>query len=1368
MANIEKFLFKVDANTKQASDALNGVIRLMNTIDKLNGKGVDNFYTTNQKDMDKAMRSMSDLVEGYEDFNGVIEELIASQEKLAKTPMPKMPVTPRKPKDGASEEQRKEYETRKKNAEAAKKQWEKDRKQAVDQRRTAERNIALLRQQQQLVKNGYKNTQLNYRHLSSMEMNPSKNFKPHFKLANSRYNFSQNTDEAKKQLEQTLKETNQPNPEELVKQQIKDVNNLVRRGKTASRRALASKYMSTREAATFQKDVRTAKNYSDPVNGDIEENKRYMVSRGQQRKLLAEQVDSLKSTEGNDQNLRNLRIEKEEEIRQIEKELDARAELDRVLNEAGPKLERWLDDLVDKGTEIKPERGTKRGMMYERAPAIGLAITNAVYDTIGNLLKAGSNPSKAMRPNETMIGQMTNTDGDKWRSLRNKAMQEGIANKLGFTGQEMLGFESNYLNSTGYKGMNDLNAATKNQAEFSRTTGLTSDETTSFFQPLYQSGAVNGAQTKTIKDAFVGAIHSSGMAGREKEQSQALAGILSNVSAGKNISNSQLMNVMGIQSMFAQAGDRSVQGADGGQFLSDLNNGIRQGADNPMVRLVYGQGTKFQGLGGRWDLTKQMEKGISDPENLKVIGNLATQYGMTTSGKQDTKAQNQAAYSFIRDSLGVNVTTNQVEALMKLYRSGNFDKTAIDKALKSDTASGKKLSDKKSGNYTDSQAARDNQYDAVTAKFETQLNDLVGILKNITNQLGRLDGAIGHTSGALAYAVPLVYGLGSAAIGLTSFYYGRVVAPFMVGEVIRKSSAKAMSKYPETTTRGKWARRFNDMIPWGKNNGGPPTGGGGTAAALETPVGPGPMGDWGAYYDKHGNPLPGNPLEQAHRESTVTSESAGKPSVYGKYRAGVNKLFRDWVPMSEEAGAVLNGTTNSGVAKSLMGVSKLLGRIALPLTVISGIGTIASADKEHKGEAIGNVTGTVAGGFAGAELGMSGGAAIGGAIGSVVPILGTAIGAGIGTIIGGLVGGFGGGSLGGKMGGFTGHLFDPQKAEAATLDPSQQVSSQAPATEYGQVRTSGQGAVTGDGQPLSQADQQTTKLKYQTEVKRASNLNYEKENINRYVTILDRVTQLLTTARAQNGIIGSPNGLGGGTQNTIAGPGGINPIQLGTGNGGVGTGNGGVGTVGASSNSGKLWNFYKGKGLSDGAVAGILGNLQQESGLDPTAVNKKSGAFGIGQWLGSRKKALFQYAKDNGMDVNSLDTQMQYMWKEISSGQYGDLSQMNGMTPEQAAVYFEKKFEKSGGSANDKRQGYASGFFNQYHGTTTQNAYNGGGYTMLSAKPAINSTITVNVKPDQSVAEQVNNSKEMKNTAKYIQAAVYGGLNYYSKEMTRL
>jgi hypothetical protein len=1338
MANVEKFLFQVDANTKQASDALNGIIRLMNTIDKLNGKGVDNFYTTNQKDMDKAMRSMSDLVNGYEDFNGIIEELIASQEKLAKAPMPKMPVTPRKPKDGASEEQRKEYEARQKNAEAAKKQWEKDRKQAVDQRRTAERNIALLRQQQQLVKRGYKDTQLNYRHLASMEMNPSKNFKPHFKLSNSRYNFSQNTDEAKKQLETTLEEANQVNPEDVIKQQIKDTKNLLRRGATLKRRAVASNYMSTMEAASFYKDVRTARGFLDKNNGDIAENKKYMVSRGQQRKLLAEQVDTLKATEGNDQNLRDIRIEKEEEIRLIEKELDARAELDRVLKETADKMERYFSDVVDNKTEVKPQRGTTEGMIYERAPAIGLAIVNSLADTLNNLYRGGQNPSQAMRGPEVMIGQMTNSKD--WRgNIRNYAQQQGLENGLGFTGTEMMGLESNYLTNSGYKGMKDMRAAMNNQATFARTEGLSSEDTSSFFSGLYSTGAVNGAQTKQIQDAFIGAIKRSGMEGREKEQLSALDDIVGSISQNRQVTNQEVMNVMGLQSLLSSSGNRSLQGAQGAQFLTSLDQGIKQGFQNPMMRLVFGEGTKYQGIAGRHELRQQMEKGITDVDNVSTLARTAQSYN-----PGNVEAQKESFISLIQEGLGADVKSQQTDEVYDAFLQGKLTQKTLNKILEEDKKKGKTTGDKKLKDYQNSLSSADNQSDATSQMLQAQLYDEFNWLRKINGGLGTLSKNIEQASNAFTYVIPLVYGAGAGIQHLVSFSIGSVLIPFMAGEFVRRLARGVMLSSGPETARYKISNFVTRMIPWGRG-GGPPgggPGGGGTAAARETPTRSVPHEGWENFYDENGNPRPGNPLEQAHRESTVTSESAGQTSVYGRYRAGTNKIFRDWVPMNNTAKSVLNGTTDSKIAKGLMGVSKWIGRIALPLTVLSSIGSVANAPSDQKMRAVGNAGGTILGGWAGAEAGVTAGALAG----SLVGPIGTAVGA----IIGGIAGGFGIGSLGGKVGGDFGSIFDPQKAEAATLDPSQQVS--------------GQNAVTGSGQPLDQTDLQTTNLKYQSEVRRANNIDYEKENINRYVTILDRVTQLLTTARAQNGIIGNPNGAGGGTKPTIAGPGGVNPIQLGTG----GTNTGGVGTVGASSNSGKLWNFYKGKGLSDGAVAGILGNLQQESGLDPTAVNKKSGAFGIGQWLGSRKKALFQYAKDNGKDVNSLDTQMQYLWKELSSGQYGDLSQMNGMTPEQAAIYFEKKFEKSGGSANDKRQGYAGGFFNQYHGTATQNAYNGGGYTMLSAKPTVNSTITVNVKPDQSVAEQVNNSKDMQNTAKYIQAAVYGGLNYYSKEMTRL
>lgn len=1333
MANIEKFLFQVDANTKQASDSLNGIIRLMNTIEKLNGKGVDNFYTTNQKDMDKAMRSMADLVEGYEDFNGVIEELIANQEKLAKTPMPKMPVTPRKLKEGATEEQRKEYETRKKNSDQAKKKWAEERKQAVEARRTAERNISLLRQQQQIVKKGYKDTQLNYRHLASMEMNASKNFKPHFKLANARYNFSQDPAEAKKQLENTLKETQQPIPEQMVKQQIKDVNNLLRRGKTLSRRAQAAGYMSTMEAASFYKDVRTAKGFRDATNGDIAENKRYMVSRGQQRSILAEQVDTLKATEGNDQNLRDIRVEKEEEIRLIEKELEARAELDRVLEDTADKMARYFSQVVGDGkttTEVKPERGTMKGMMYERAPAIGLALTNAAYDNMTAMFRRGVSPAKTMRPDEVMIGQMTNTPGDRWRGdIRGVAMQEGITDKLGFTGQEMLGMESNYLTNHGYKGMKDLNAAMTNQAQFARVNGISAEETSSFFQPLYQSGAVNGAQTKQIKDAFVGAIHSSGMAGREKDQLAALDAIVSSVSAGKNLSNTQLMNVMGIQSLFAQAGDRSVQGADGGQFLANLNQGIKKGVDNPMLRLVYGQGTKYRGLAGRWDLTKQMEKGISDPENLKVIGNLATQYGKTLYGQDDEKAQNASAYAFIRDSLGVDVSTNQVEALMKLYRSGSFDQKSIDKALKEDKATGGKLSDKKAASYKDSQASRDNQYEAITAKLSTQLNELISKLKNLTNAIGKIDNMIGQTSGAFSYVIPALYGVGSAALMLAAFYGRAVALPFAVGQLVRGRNAGSMtSSGPPRSGGGFPGGRFNPLNWWRGRRGG----GGGSAAALD--YDPRMMGP--QNFPPGENPYVNN-------ETTAARQGSGfRP--FGFINSARNGI-RNMIPMNEGARSVLNGTAGetSGLARGLGTMSKVLGKIFFPLALLSGGASIADAPSDKKMEATGSVVGGLAGAWAGAEAGAAGGAAIGGGIGALFGGVGAVPGAAIGGFIGGIGGAIGGGFLGGKTGGALGSTFDPKKAEAAMIDPNQQ------------SQISGQGAVTGEGQQLAQTDKQTTDRKYQTEVRRASNIGYEKENINRYVTILDRVTQLLTTARAQNGIIGNSNGLGG--QNTLAGVGG-NPITVGNGNV-----SGGVGSVGASNNAGKLWNYFKSQGLSDGATAGILGNLEQESNLDP---NKPGG--GLAQWQGSRWTALQKFSKDKGLDPNSLDAQMQFLMKELNSGSYGSVAKMNGMTPAQAALYFSNNFEKPGIPMNDKRQGYANGFYGQYHGSAAQNTYNGAGSTLLSAQPAINSVITVNVKPDQSVSAQVNNSKEMQNTAKYIQNAVYGGLNYYAKEMTRV
>ena len=122
-----------------------------------------------------------------------------------------------------------------------------------------------------------------------------------------------------------------------------------------------------------------------------------------------------------------------------------------------------------------------------------------------------------------------------------------------------------------------------------------------------------------------------------------------------------------------------------------------------------------------------------------------------------------------------------------------------------------------------------------------------------------------------------------------------------------------------------------------------------------------------------------------------------------------------------------------------------------------------------------------------------------------------------------------------------------------------------------------------------------------------------------------------------------------------------------------------------------IWNYLKGKGLSNEAVAGIMGNIQQESNFDPTSTNSSSGAFGIFQWLGGRKTNLQKFAESQGKSATDLNVQLDFFWKEINGSEKAtkEVIFANGKTAEQYAYDFEKSFERSGGSAVDKRQNYA-------------------------------------------------------------------------------
>lgn len=94
------------------------------------------------------------------------------------------------------------------------------------------------------------------------------------------------------------------------------------------------------------------------------------------------------------------------------------------------------------------------------------------------------------------------------------------------------------------------------------------------------------------------------------------------------------------------------------------------------------------------------------------------------------------------------------------------------------------------------------------------------------------------------------------------------------------------------------------------------------------------------------------------------------------------------------------------------------------------------------------------------------------------------------------------------------------------------------------------------------------------------------------------------------------------------------------------------------------------KGLPRNIVAGILGNLKQESNFNPNAIGDNGASFGVAQWQGNRRKKL-----ESRYGVNpSLQNQLDFLISE--EGESDVLNEMYDMTPSQAAYHFAKKYER--------------------------------------------------------------------------------------------
>lgn len=151
----------------------------------------------------------------------------------------------------------------------------------------------------------------------------------------------------------------------------------------------------------------------------------------------------------------------------------------------------------------------------------------------------------------------------------------------------------------------------------------------------------------------------------------------------------------------------------------------------------------------------------------------------------------------------------------------------------------------------------------------------------------------------------------------------------------------------------------------------------------------------------------------------------------------------------------------------------------------------------------------------------------------------------------------------------------------------------------------------------------------------------------------------------------------------------------------------------------QVWNYFRSLGFSEQATAGIMGNMYQESGMDPTRIQNGGGpAAGICQWenystRSGRWGRLNSRAQAEGKSWTDLKVQLDFLMWELQGGdttcrsimnnRYGGLENFKRTTDVAWAVEaFERSFERAGKPNMSRRITQANAYYNMYKGREIQ------------------------------------------------------------------
>lgn len=188
-------------------------------------------------------------------------------------------------------------------------------------------------------------------------------------------------------------------------------------------------------------------------------------------------------------------------------------------------------------------------------------------------------------------------------------------------------------------------------------------------------------------------------------------------------------------------------------------------------------------------------------------------------------------------------------------------------------------------------------------------------------------------------------------------------------------------------------------------------------------------------------------------------------------------------------------------------------------------------------------------------------------------------------------------------------------------------------------------------------------------------------------------------------------------------------------------------------NAEKIWNFIKSKGLNDYSTAGILGNMDAESGLNPqnlqdscqsklgmndatytnavdTGIYSKEQfiydncGYSICQWThSSRKKAFYEFTKSNRRSIGDLENALEFFYKELSESFPGVLQSLKAATSvREASNIILLKYECPADqslSMQNKRANMAQAYYSRFASGQTKEVESIMGYKYFTKGQAV-------------------------------------------------